>query len=44
VGPIDAEVDPDKGEAHLKNGVLSVRLPKSERARRNVRKISVRTE
>lgn len=35
------EVDPDKIEAKYSRGVLSIRLPKSERAQANVRKIEV---
>jgi len=42
--PLPVEVEPDKVKARFKRGVLTVRLPKSERARENVRKIAVSGE
>ena len=42
--PLPAEVLPDKVEARMRNGVLWVKLPKAEEAKKNIRKISIRTE
>jgi HSP20 family protein len=41
---LPAEVQADKVEASFKKGVLTVTLPKSERAREEIRKIAVRKE
>lgn len=40
--PIDAEVVEDKIEAHFKNGVLTVTLPKSPDAQKPVKKIEIK--
>ena len=40
--PLPAEVDEDKVEAHFKNGVLTVRLPKSAAAQARTRRIEVK--
>jgi HSP20 family protein len=42
--PLPVEVDKDKAEASFKNGVLSIRLPKTAEAQQKVRKIPVKTE
>ena len=42
--PLDVEIATDKVDAALKKGVLTVRLPKSDRARRETKKITVRAE
>ncbi|MDR4503308.1 MAG: Hsp20/alpha crystallin family protein [Candidatus Scalindua sp.] len=41
---IPCEVDHDKVKAEFKKGVLKIYLPKSEKARENVRKIEVKGE
>lgn len=40
--PLPAEVDEDKVEAQFKNGVLTVRLPKSPEAQAKTRRIEVK--
>ena len=40
---LPADVNGDKIEAELKDGVLSVSVPKSESARKNAKKIAVKT-
>ena len=40
--PLPAEVDDDKVEARFKNGVLTVRLPKSAEAQAKTRRIEVK--
>jgi len=40
---LPAEVDEDRIKATFKNGVLDVRLPKTERARQNTRRIPLST-
>lgn len=40
---LPAEVTPEKAEASFKDGVLTVRMPKSEAARRRSRKIKIRS-
>ncbi len=40
---LPTEVEPEKTEASFKNGVLTVRLPKSEAARKRKRKIRIRS-
>jgi HSP20 family protein len=40
--PLPAEVDKDKVEARFKNGVLTVRLPKSPEAQAKTRRIEVK--
>ncbi|MFO7784981.1 MAG: Hsp20 family protein [Thermodesulfobacteriota bacterium] len=40
---LPAEVTPEKAEASFKDGVLTVRMPKSETARRRSRKINIRS-
>jgi HSP20 family protein len=40
--PLPAEIDEDKVEAHFKNGVLTVRLPKSAEAQAKTRRIEVK--
>ena len=42
--PLGTEIDPDRVEARMKNGVLTIKLPKTEEERRNVRRISVKSE
>jgi HSP20 family protein len=39
--PLPAEIDEDRVEANLKNGVLSVRLPKSPQVQAKTRRIEV---
>lgn len=38
---LPAEIKPDKAKASFKDGVLEVRLPKSEEAKKKVRKIAI---
>ncbi len=38
---LPAEIQPDKAKASFKNGVLEVRLPKSEEAKKKIRKIAI---
>ncbi|MNH96722.1 Spore protein SP21 [compost metagenome] len=40
--PFDQEVDPDRVEARIKNGVLDIEIPKSERARSKTHRIEVK--
>ena len=40
--PFPAEIDPDKVEASFKNGVLTVKLRKNERARTQAKRIQVK--
>lgn len=40
--PLPVEVDADRAEAKFKKGVLTVRLPKTERARKSARKVEVK--
>jgi HSP20 family protein len=40
---LPGEVDPNPADAQFKNGVLRVRLPKTEAAKSSQRRISVRT-
>ena len=42
--PLPSEVDREKVEAHFKQGLLKVRLPKTPAAKTEVRKIAVRAE
>jgi HSP20 family protein len=39
--PLPAEIDPDKVQATFKNGVLEIRLPKSEAAKKREIKVNV---
>lgn len=39
--PLNVEIDADKVEARFRNGVVTVTLPKTQEARKQVRKISV---
>lgn len=39
--PLGAEVDDDKVEAHFKNGVLTITMPKSERAQSKAKRIAI---
>lgn len=39
--PLPAEVDDDSANARFKNGVLTITLPKTERARERVKRISI---
>jgi HSP20 family protein len=41
--PLGYEVKDDKVDAHFRNGVLTVTLPKSEKARSQVKRIAVRS-
>jgi len=41
--PLPCEVDHDRIEAEFKNGVLTVRMPKSREAREKQRKIEIKT-
>jgi len=41
---LPSEVEPDRAEATFKNGVLSLKLPKSPAARERVKKIAIRGE
>jgi HSP20 family protein len=41
--PLGAEVDEDKIDARFKNGVLTVTLPKSEKARSHVKRIAIKS-
>lgn len=43
VVPLTAEVDEDKVDASFKKGVLTLKLPKTVEAKKNVKKISVRS-
>ncbi|AYG96267.1 Hsp20/alpha crystallin family protein [Brevundimonas naejangsanensis] len=40
--PFDQEVDADRVEARIKNGVLDIEIPKSERARSRAHRIEVK--
>jgi HSP20 family protein len=42
--PLAAEIDADRVEAGFKNGVLTVTLPKNEKARDKTRKIEIRPQ
>ncbi|MFQ5715724.1 MAG: Hsp20/alpha crystallin family protein [Nitrospinales bacterium] len=42
--PIPVEVDPDKMEASFKKGILTVRLRKSDKAQKDVKKIPIKSE
>lgn len=44
VVPLPVEVEADKVKAKFKRGVLQIRLPKSEQAREDVRKIEITGE
>lgn len=39
--PLAADVDADRVEAHIKNGVLTVTLPKNQKGREKTRRIPV---
>lgn len=39
--PLAGEVEPDKAKAHLDNGVLEVRIPKSEQERAKTKKVEI---
>jgi HSP20 family protein len=39
--PLPAEINPDKVQATFKNGVLEIRLPKSEEAKKKEIKVKV---
>jgi HSP20 family protein len=41
--PLGCEVQDDKVEARFRNGVLTVSLPKSERAQTQVKRIAIRS-
>ena len=41
--PLPCEVDEERVEAHFKNGVLTVRLPKSATEKENQRRIDIKT-
>jgi HSP20 family protein len=41
--PLPAEIDPDKVQATFKNGVLEIRLPKSEAAKKREIKVNVQS-
>jgi len=40
--PLGVEIEEDAVEAHFKNGVLSIVLPKSEKARAQVKRIAIK--
>lgn len=42
--PLPAEIDMDRVEAHFKKGVLKVTLPKTVKAMKETKRISVKTE
>jgi HSP20 family protein len=42
--PLPSEIDMDRAEAHFKKGVLKVTLPKTARAMKETKKISVKAE
>jgi len=41
--PLPAEIDTEKVEAKFKNGVLTIKLPKTPEAKKEVKKIAVKT-
>ncbi|GIX42315.1 MAG: molecular chaperone Hsp20 [Leptospiraceae bacterium] len=41
--PLPVEIDESKAEATYKNGVVTIRLPKSQEAIKNVKKIPIKT-
>jgi HSP20 family protein len=42
--PLQSEVDPEKVDAKFKNGVLTVTLPKSQKAQATERRIEIRPQ
>lgn len=40
--PLPVEVDPEKVEAEFKEGILEIKMPKKEEAKRKVRKIEIK--
>lgn len=42
--PLTSRIDEDRVDAHFKNGVLTIKLPKVESEIKSAKKISVRTE
>ena len=42
--PLGVEIDEDKVEAGLKQGILTIRLPKTESAQKKARKVSIKSE
>lgn len=41
--PLGYEVEPDKVDAHFKNGILTVTLPKSAKAQSQVKRIAIKS-
>jgi len=39
--PLPAEIKPDESTASYKNGLLEIRMPKTEKGRRNIRRIPI---
>ncbi|WP_105403280.1 MULTISPECIES: Hsp20/alpha crystallin family protein [Neorhizobium] len=40
--PLGVEVEEDRGDAHFRNGVLTVTLPKTEKAQSQVKRIAIK--
>lgn len=44
VVPLPHGLDTDKAEAHYKNGVLTIKIPKTEEAKAKVKNVSIKTK
>jgi HSP20 family protein len=42
--PLPQGLDTNKAEAHYKNGVLTIKIPKTEEAKAKVKKVSIKTK